>query len=87
MSSATSEWRGNQANQDLIAWLKEAGINPQLRHKGNRLQGKTPVFTGGLRRMTCEEASEEVIRQGGRVSGSVSRDYRFPGGRSWSRRN
>jgi DNA ligase (NAD+) len=77
VSSAIAEWTRNQANQKLISQLTKSGINPQVQRKGNRLEGKTVVFTGELERMTREQATEAVVQQGGRVSSSVSHNTDF----------
>jgi DNA ligase (NAD+) len=41
------------------------------------LTGKTLVLTGGLKRLTRDEAKDAILRLGGRVTGSVSKktDY------------
>ena len=57
--------------------FKEAGIDPKLQHKGNRLEGKTLVFTGELDRLTREQATEAVIQLGGKVSSGISRATDF----------
>jgi DNA ligase (NAD+) len=77
VSAAIAKWLANKANQNVIRELKQAGINPKLQRKGNRLEGKTVVFTGELAQMTRERAKEAVIQQGGRVSETVSRQTDF----------
>ena len=77
VSAAIVQWFANNANQDLIKRLKQAGVNPKLRRKGKRLEGKTLVFTGELARVTREQAKETVIQQGGRVSDNVSQKTDF----------
>ena len=77
VSAAIVQWFANNANQDLIKRLKQAGVNPRLQRKGKRLEGKTLVFTGELARMTREQAKETVIQQGGRVSDNVSQKTDF----------
>ncbi len=66
-------------NRKLLEELKQLGLNPQSNHQshGDRLQGKTFVFTGALERFNRKEGQELVEAQGGRASGSVSKktDY------------
>jgi DNA ligase (NAD+) len=67
-------------NRATIERLREAGVVMKEEGAGNGpkpLAGKTLVLTGGLRRLTRDQAKELIIRLGGRVSGSVSRktDY------------
>ena len=67
-------------NQETIMGLKAKGVrmSEEGAHEGPRpLEGKTIVLTGGLRRLTRDQARDLVIRLGGRVTGSVSKktDY------------
>jgi DNA ligase (NAD+) len=66
-------------NRALIAKLAAAGVNmasqqppPEAAAQGS-LAGKTFVLTGTLPTMTREDATAEIERRGGKVSGSVSR--------------
>ena len=66
-------------NRALIAKLAAAGVNmasqqppPDVAALG-AFSGKTFVLTGTLPTMTREEATAEIERRGGKVSGSVSR--------------
>jgi DNA ligase (NAD+) len=76
-SSAIEEWFANHENKELIRRLKRAGVNPRLKRRGGRLEGKTLVFTGELDDMTREQAREAVVERGGRVAESVSRKTDF----------
>jgi DNA ligase (NAD+) len=66
-------------NRALIDKLAAAGVNmsslqPELGTGGHGpLSGKTFVLTGTLPSMTREDATAEIERLGGKVSGSVSR--------------
>ena len=66
-------------NRALIAKLAHAGVNmasqqPEVAADDTgRLLGKTFVLTGTLSTMTREDAQAAIERQGGKVSGSVSR--------------
>lgn len=62
-------------NQDLIAKLKDYGLNMTYLGKTNvndEFNGKTFVLTGTLSTITRNEAKEKIEELGGNVSGSVS---------------
>ena len=68
-------------NRDVIRALRKAGVTwaegpPRAAAKG-RAAGKTFVLTGTLPNLTREAATELILSQGGKVSGSVSKktDY------------
>jgi DNA ligase (NAD+) len=67
-------------NRKIIARLARAGV--VMREEGmvegpRPLDGKTLVLTGGLRSLTRDQATDLIMRRGGRVTGSVSKktDY------------
>jgi len=63
--------------KDHRVTLKEPGP-PEKREEGPKpFEGKTFVFTGGLERLTRDQAKELVEQHGGRATGSVSKktDY------------
>jgi DNA ligase (NAD+) len=69
-------------NQKVIQKLKEAGVKyPSRPHQGQpglrQLEGKTFVFTGGLKSLSREEAESRVESLGGRASSSVSQKTDF----------
>ena len=59
----------------MLERLKGYGVNMQAREQalGGRLEGMTFVVTGTLPTLGRKEAAEMIERQGGKVSGSVSR--------------
>lgn len=65
----------------LIEKLKHAGVNlkgeKSATIQSTHFSGKSVVFTGTLETLAREQASEEVLKRGGKVSGSVSKktDY------------
>jgi len=64
----------------LLKRLLKAGvkiISPPKTKISKTLEGKTFVFTGGLKRFTREEAKEKVRQLGGEVSESVSKKTDF----------
>lgn len=75
----------------LIEKLKRAGVNMNG-EKSETIEnpyfsGKSVVFTGTLESLTREKASEEVLKRGGKVSGSVSKktDYVVAGSQAGSK--
>jgi DNA ligase (NAD+) len=66
-------------NRRLVALLKRAGVQMEEESSAGPkpLLGKTFVLTGGLTRMSRDEATAAVQRLGGRVTSSVSKktDY------------
>jgi DNA ligase (NAD+) len=75
----------------LLEKLQKAGVNLEGKKKEVRpsahFTNKTVVFTGALQRLSREAASEEVLKRGGKVSGSVSKktDYVVAGGEAGSK--
>jgi DNA ligase (NAD+) len=68
-------WTEEPQNRGVVARLLEAGIRPEPERVDARgpLAGRTVVLTGGLAKLSREEAKAEIERRGGKVSGSVSR--------------
>ncbi|HEX2435396.1 MAG TPA: NAD-dependent DNA ligase LigA [Solirubrobacterales bacterium] len=67
----------DDSNLELIARLRERGLRFELspeerRMDGGPLEGKTFVLTGTLPNLTREEATGQIKRAGGKVTGSVS---------------
>lgn len=73
------QWLHSQQGQHLIQRLREAGVNMTQPDEqvSRKLEGKTFVLTGTLSRHTRAEASERIVRNGGKVSGSVSKKTSF----------
>ncbi|MFW6447973.1 MAG: NAD-dependent DNA ligase LigA [Halobacteriota archaeon] len=67
-------WFDDPDNRHLLDALARHGVEPEAIEgpSGDRLDGVTVVFTGGLPTMTRAEATEAVEREGGRVTSSVS---------------
>jgi DNA ligase (NAD+) len=59
----------------LIRRLQEAGVNMTQpdEQESRKLEGLTFVLTGTLSRYTRSEASDRIVKNGGKVSGSVSK--------------
>jgi DNA ligase (NAD+) len=76
-AEAIAEWFSDEANQALIADLRQLGLRleageEERPHEGP-LTGKTYVITGTLERWTRDEAQAELEARGAKVTGSVSK--------------
>jgi DNA ligase (NAD+) len=74
VASSIVEYFQNPRNQQLLRKLKESGVREQrvAPRAAGPLAGQTFVFTGGLGRLSREEAKALVTARGGKVSSSVS---------------
>jgi DNA ligase (NAD+) len=86
IAQSLTQWHEDPRNRDLVARLKEAGVNfkSALHNPAAALgpfAGKTFVLTGALPTLTREEASAKIEALGGKVSSSVSKktDYVLAG--------
>ncbi len=82
----------DQRNLNRLERMKAAGVNPETESREGRsniLEGKSFVFTGSLEHFTREGAEEIAKRNGGRISGSVSKktDYVVAGENAGSKLN
>jgi DNA ligase (NAD+) len=68
-------WTSEPQNAAAVERLLAVGVEPAPEEVSARgwLAGKTVVLTGGLARLSRDEAKAEIERRGGKVSGSVSR--------------
>jgi len=64
----------NRGNRELVARLKELGLNMEehVESKGDTFAGMTFVLTGTLPTLKRSQAKEIIEKLGGKVSGSVS---------------
>ena len=68
------QYFSEKQNLDIIAKLRDAGIDPQLQKAATGVfSGKKVVLTGKLLNHTREEASKIIQNLGGEVSSSVSK--------------
>jgi DNA ligase (NAD+) len=75
VASSLQEFFAGERNRALIRKLREAGVReekPPERPAASPLAGKTFVFTGGLARLSREEATSQVTARGAKVTSSVS---------------
>src|SRR5258708_4104884 len=80
VAQSIADFFSEPANQKLVRRLKDEGLKMTEKRQApedTRFAGKTFVFTGALARRSRDEAGAEVVRHGGKVSGSVSKltDY------------
>lgn len=69
------QWFDNPQSRQLLDKLRQAGVNMERRAqlKDTSFAGLTFVLTGTLSRRTREQAKEEILARGGKVSESVSK--------------
>jgi DNA ligase (NAD+) len=68
-------WTAEPQNRRVVERLLAAGLRPapeQVEARGP-FAGKTVVLTGGLAKLSRDDAKAEIERRGGKVSGSVSK--------------
>jgi DNA ligase (NAD+) len=80
VAQSIADFFSEPANRKLIQRLKDEGLKMTEKRaapEDTRFAGKTFVFTGALARRSRDEGGAEVIRHGGKVTGSVSKltDY------------
>src|SRR5579862_33484 len=80
VAQSIADFFSEPANRKLIQRLKDEGLKMTEKRQApedTSLAEKTFVFTGALTRRSRDEAGAEVIRHGGKISGSVSKltDY------------
>lgn len=79
MAKAVYDYFHSQGAVELVAELKEAGVNTESKTviKDNRFEGKTFVLTGTLPNLKRSEASKIIESFGGKTSSSVSKKTDF----------
>ncbi|MFH1145343.1 MAG: NAD-dependent DNA ligase LigA [bacterium] len=79
VAESISSWLKDKKNQQLLDDLIKAGVKIKTAEKIKEtgITGKTFVLTGSLPTLSREEASDLILKVGGKVSGSVSKktDY------------
>ena len=77
---AVAEFFSHGSTRDLLARLESLGLNLKSQAQapaGNALAGQAFVLTGTLPTLSRKEASALIEREGGRVTGSVSKKTSF----------
>ena len=73
---AVRQWFSSDAGREVLRRLRELGIQPAgataKSARGSPLAGKAVVLTGGLEKMTRQEAQDRIRQAGGKVAGAVS---------------
>src|SRR6266446_3128241 len=80
VAAAIAEFFSESANQKIIKKLDKAGVRPTAEKrvfKSQKFAGKSFVFTGALANRSREEAAQQVMQHGAKISSSVSKktDY------------
>ena len=85
MAESAADFFRTQKTKEMIEKLKEAGVNMKSltygKHNSGIFEGLTFVLTGTLPTYSRNEASEIIVQNGGKISGSVSKntDYVLAG--------
>lgn len=79
VSKSVHNFFGNKNNLNFIKKLKDNGVQVQKteKKKDGKFHGLTFVLTGTLPTMSREIAKEKILEQGGKVSGSVSKNTSY----------
>jgi len=78
VAAAVRTFADDPQNRAVVERLLEAGVEPQPpQAPSGALAGKTFVLTGALESLTRGEAESRILRAGGRVSGSVSKNTSY----------
>jgi DNA ligase (NAD+) len=79
ISEAIVDFFAVPGNRDLVEKLRAAGLNfaAEKKKHSSKLNGLTFVLTGTLPSLTREEAKERIEREGGNVTGSVSKKTHY----------
>jgi DNA ligase (NAD+) len=81
VAAAIAEWFREARNREVIARLKQAGVNTERKQQrastSRQLEGKQFVLTGRLSRFTRDEAKQMIEQHGGRVTASVTKKTDF----------
>ena len=90
MAKSAYEWFHDKNNLELLVRLEGAGVkvkNLKLTAKNLKLDGKIFVLTGGLERLTRDQAKAKIRELGGDISSSVSKntDYVVAGSEAGSK--
>ncbi|MFA8342011.1 MAG: NAD-dependent DNA ligase LigA [Rhodothermaceae bacterium] len=90
ISESVQRFFADDKNKMLIEKLKNAGLNFKLEEatdSTNILADKTFVITGTLTEYTRDEAKEKIMKNGGKVSSSISKktDYLLAGEKAGSK--
>ncbi len=74
VAESIRDFFASAANRAVVKRLREAGIElGKPAPKGDAFAGQVVVFTGGLERMTRDEARQKVQELGGRTADSISK--------------
>jgi DNA ligase (NAD+) len=79
ISNSVVEFFSLQSNRDLIAKLKEAGLNfeKEEQERNRILSGKNFIITGTLSSMSRDKAKDIIIANGGKVLSSISKNLDY----------
>jgi DNA ligase (NAD+) len=80
MAKSVYDWFHDKNNLKFLAEIQQAGLkvkNIKMAAKNTKISGQTFVLTGGLERLTRDQAKAKIRELGGEVSSSVSKNTDF----------
>lgn len=80
ISTSVKKFFSTSDNLEIVKRLKKAGLQFKIEDDGESseaLKGFTFVLTGTLEKFTRDEAKDMILKQGGKVSGSVSKNTSY----------
>lgn len=79
VAESINDFFSHKENKALVSKLLANGVSPQkaLVKKGGKFAGKTFVLTGTLPTLSRDEAKARIVAEGGKVSGSVSKNTSY----------
>lgn len=80
ISKSVKKFLSTSENVEIVNRLKKAGLKFEIEDDGDRsdrLKGVTFVLTGTLEKFTRDEAKDMILKYGGKVTGSVSKNTSY----------
>lgn len=80
ISASVKKFFSTSDNLEIVKRLKKAGLQFKIKDDGQSseaLKGFTFVLTGTLEKFTRDEAKDMILKQGGKVTGSVSKNTSY----------
>lgn len=80
ISTSVNKFFSTKENVEIVNRLKKAGVQFEVEDTGEgseALKGMTFVLTGTLEKFTRDEAKEMILKQGGKATGSISKNTSY----------
>jgi len=77
VAESVAAWFADEDNNRLLQKFEQVGVVPVYQRKAGNLAGKSFAITGGLERMSRDEAADKIRAQGGEFKSSVGKDTNY----------